>query len=193
MNHSYYPVQKRWRRLRPIYESPMVLEMMHEQMELLSFSRANDNGYEFKPQPFHPELRPSWYDSCDWRFRSRPGPRPQYWEWCCHAACHWIVNTNLFVIRQIEPNRPWQIISSQKHSTIVDLKRELIFDFNFLAMGISVAETWKLASKQRDSKLLPLGSYLKLHKWIDRDGSYWTAEAFFKHKGALIDTLSYRN
>ena len=68
MNKEYYPIQKNWKKLRPIFESPRILQIMHSEMECFNEDRANVGGFEYKRLPFDLSLRPSRYDSCDWRF-----------------------------------------------------------------------------------------------------------------------------
>jgi hypothetical protein len=55
-----------------------------------------------------------------------------------HAACHWLVNFALELAQHVEPNRAWRIITSQEHSTVWDGK-DTLFDFNFLALGVTAA------------------------------------------------------
>lgn len=154
----YYPIQKRWRRLRPLFERPDILRVSHEDMESYSAQRAEDNGYPFRPRPFTLDARPADHDSCDWRFnRGKPGPAPAFHDWACHAACHWVVTTNLIVITELDPGRPWQIATSDLHSTVVDLERQLIFDTNWLALGIAADVCWREAVEHHTSELLPVG------------------------------------
>jgi hypothetical protein len=46
-----------------------------------------------------------------------------------HAACHWLVNFALRLAILAEPARPWQIVSSQAHSTVWD-GQSTLFDCN---------------------------------------------------------------
>ena len=92
----YFDIQKNWRRLKPLFERQDVLTLMHAEMECYVASRAEDYGFEHKPKPFNPDLRPVDYDACDWRFdRTKPGPWPAYWDWACHRACHYVASHNL--------------------------------------------------------------------------------------------------
>ncbi|MDG2112042.1 MAG: hypothetical protein P8N02_05450 [Actinomycetota bacterium] len=106
------------------------------------------------------DLRPSHFDSCDWRSNrgGRPGPAPAYFEYVCHSACHWLVNLNLFVAMQAEPDRPWRIVRSDEHSTVWDGDVTL-WDTNFLALRIDVDEAWTLAAEQPESEVYPPGRY----------------------------------
>lgn len=160
---TYYPIQKRWRRLRPLFERPSILELMHAEMEAYAISRAEDNGYEHRPRPFQLALRPADYDSCDWRWgQGRRGPQPAFWAWVCHSACHWVASHNLAVISELEPDRPWQISTSDTHSTVVDLERELLFDTNFSALQVAPELCWKDAIEHHTAERLGPG-ILMLH------------------------------
>ena len=160
---TYYPIQRKWRQLRPVFERPAVLELMHSEMECYAQARAEDYGYKHKPTPFTWSLRPADYDSCDWRWgNGRRGPQPGYWAWACVGSCHWVASHNLAVISMLEPDRPWQIATSDKHSTVVDLARELLFDPTFQALGLTPEECWKEAVSWHNTELLPIGN-LMLH------------------------------
>jgi len=161
MSPTYYPIQKRWRRLGPIFRSPMVAAIWHPDLELYAQQRAEDYGYQHRPRPYTPELLPQDYDSCDWRWScGRRGPSPAHWAWVTHSACHWLVGLNLFVAQRAEPGRAWRIVTSDKHSTVWDGEQTL-FDNNFLSLGVPAAEAWELAADQPDSQELPVG--LPLH------------------------------
>ena len=92
----------------------------------------------------------------------RRGPHPHFWKWACHGACHWLVNHNLIVISQLEPDRNWQISSSDIHSTVVDIDRQLLFDPSWIAMSIDAEECWDNAVDHDSAELLPPGE-LRLH------------------------------
>lgn len=163
MSATYYPIQRRWRRLRQLYECDVVLEVMYEQMEVFAKVQAEIGGQAYRPRPFTRNLRPADYERCDWWRRSfgRRGPHPSYWAWCCLSACHWLATPNLFVISMLEPARPWQIATSDKHSTVVDLERKLIFDTNWQALQVSPEDCWQKAVVSHSSRLLPVGQYMQ--------------------------------
>jgi len=113
----------------------------------------NEHQYEL---PWH-------YDSCDWRFEIRQGQRgrkPAFWDYTCHAACHWLVDLNLFAAMKAFPLWEWRIITHRKHSTVWngDERDAFLFDLNFLALGVSSKEAWDLAIKGR---ILKPGKFLR--------------------------------
>ena len=166
-NASYYPVQKRWSQLRPVFEQGHIIELMYEQMEIWASIRAEESCCEYKPLPLTPWLRPADYDSGNWRRRfGRRGRLPDYFAWACEGACHWLASTYLFVISEVEPDRPWQIATSSEHSTVVDLQRKLIFDPNVMAQGSYPDACWREAVQHHDSELLPVGNYMKHHPLV---------------------------
>lgn len=95
-------------------------------------------------KPFLAGMFPEEFESCDWRLY-RPTPHPRYWRYVKHAACHWIVNFALRLATLTEPNRPWRIVSSIKHSTVWD-GRHCLFDINFPPFDVPAAECWQLAA-----------------------------------------------
>jgi len=166
----YYPIQRNWSKFRPIYESKPIIRLMYVEMERYRRSCAEDYKFIYIPKLFDFKLRPSDYDGADWRSRSRKpnsgygtrrGPQPAFWAWVCHGACHWVVNINLVVISKLEPNRPWQIATNDKHSNVVDLERKLMFDPNYLAMKVCPLKIWDQQIHSVDSKLLQPGKRKK--------------------------------
>lgn len=106
---------------------------------------------------FLPGMLPEDIDCCDWRCHYRP-PYPRYWAYASHSTCHWIVNFSLRLANLSEPDRPWRILTSTRHSTVWDGELTL-FDFNFQAMGIPVKETFEAACETE----LPVGAYLRTY------------------------------
>lgn len=162
MSPTYYPIQEKWRRLRPLFERPDVLELYHRELEAYnrSMRKVFDGPYSgFKPKQFTLELRPADYDKGDWRFGYRRGPNPGFWAFACSDACHWLTAGHMSVIATLEPDRPWQVAQSEKHSTIVDLERELLFDTNFLAFGTPPEKCWELAVEHPTTEFLEPGQF----------------------------------
>jgi len=89
-----------------------------------------------------------WQDQID-----RKGRRPAFWKYTKMGACHWLVNFNLELARLAEPDRKWRILTSPNHSTVWDGEL-LLFDLNFLAMGVSPKECFEMANK-RGTELMP--------------------------------------
>jgi hypothetical protein len=167
---TYYPIQRKWRQLRPVFEQPHIIELMHEQMEIWASIRAEESFCEHTPRPLTPWLRPADYDSGNWRRRlGRRGRLPDYFEWAAEGACHWLASTYLFVISEVEPDQPWQIATSTEHSTVVDLERKLIFDPNVMAQGSGPEACWKEAVEHHSSELLPVGTYMN-HQPLEANG-----------------------
>ena len=159
---DFYPVQQRWRKVGPIYRSRMAAALWHPDMEAFEQGRAEERGYPYRPTPWRQDLTPSHYDSCDWRWSSgRRGPQPAFWAYTCHSACHWLASLNLWVAMRAEPDRPWRILSSDAHSTVWD-GAEMLWDLNFLALGVSASDAWDLAADEPDSQELPIGQPLHL-------------------------------
>ena len=106
----------------------------------------------FKPGQF-----PRDHESCDWGINHR-GKEPRFWRYVKHSACHWLVNFNLRLAQLAEPDRPWQILTSDDHSTVWDGDQTL-FDLNFVALGVPPEECFRLAN----GKQLKPGSELRVY------------------------------
>jgi hypothetical protein len=90
---------------------------------------------------------PTEFESCDWQFNHR-GRRPAFWAYTKHGACHWLTNFALVLAQRVEPQQSWRIITSPKHSTVWN-GHGLLFDFNFLAMGVPPDECFEMAKKHQ--------------------------------------------
>lgn len=157
---AYLDVQRHWGKLGPIFRSPRAACIWMPCLLEYSMQRAFDHGFKYSPPRSEPYC-PAMFDSCDWRFnREKRGRMPEYWDYVCHSACHWIVDLDLFVAINAYPKIPWRIVSHQKHSTVWngDLGKPVLFDVNFLALGVPAAEALWTAWPGR---LLKPWEYLK--------------------------------
>jgi len=134
----YYDIQKNWKKVKRHLDDPRVVDALVCDFNKFTFGRWRKR-FTAGQYPFD-------FESCDWWVEHR-GRRPQFWMYVKHAACHWLVNFALELAQRVEPNRTWRIITSQKHSTVWDGKGTL-FDFNFLALGVTAAECFRLAHKK---------------------------------------------
>lgn len=148
---NYYPIQKRWRNIKPHIENKEVQRLLVRDFHKYIFGRWN--------KPFLKGMKPHDFENCDWWLDHR-GRMPEYWNYVKHAACHWLVNFNLALARVVEPHKKWRIITSQKHSTVWD-GEETLFDFNFLALQVDPNEAFELA--MQDKKMLPEGKYKRVY------------------------------
>ena len=161
---KFYPIQKRWKKLGPVYRSPEAKAVWLPEMMDYQRQRMADFGVTYAYPQDTPDLRPEDWESCDWRYsQGRKGPQPSFWSFVCHGSCHWLANLSLFVAQQVEPNRPWRIVTSGTHTTVWD-GEETLFDANFVALGITPDQTWELAAGQEDSEFLPAGEFM-LHNF----------------------------
>jgi hypothetical protein len=146
----YYPLQRHWtKKIMPHLTDKKLNAVLVKNFNKLTWGRWR--------QRFTAGQTPFEFESCDWWCEHR-GPMPRYWQYVKHAACHWTANWALELAQLVEPKRQWRIITSQKHSTVWD-GGNLLFDFNFQAMGISPKECFELACE----KELKPNELLKVH------------------------------
>ena len=159
---DFYPIQKRWRKLGPIYRSPEAKAIWLPEMMDYQRQRMEDLGVSYPYPEDTSELRPADWESCDWRWnQGRRGPQPQFWDYVCHASCHWTANLSLFVAMAAEPDRPWRMVSSCAHTTVWD-GAETLWDPQFQALGVSATDAWDRAAGKDDSLILEPGEF-QLH------------------------------
>ena len=71
------------------------------------------------------------YDSSDWRCDVEDAP--WWYTYVCLGNCHAMARLSLIVMKQVEPEVDWQIVSSDEHSTCWDGGHR-IFDMNYMAI-----------------------------------------------------------
>jgi hypothetical protein len=131
----YYDLRRYWRQVEP--------HLKDERLNAILVRDFNKYTYGRWRKRFTRGMFPREFESFDWDI-DHCGPAPRFWRYVKHAACHWLVNFNLRLAMRAEPKRPWRIITSRRHSTVWDGKSWL-FDFNFLALGVSPRECFELA------------------------------------------------
>ena len=83
----YYPIQKNWsRRIEPHLTNKRVQATLVRDFNKYTYGRWR--------QRFLPGMRPTEFESCDWRV-TRGGRQPEYFDFVKHGACHWLVGFNL--------------------------------------------------------------------------------------------------
>ena len=132
---KYYDLKKDWHRVKPHLGDKQLNDILVRDFNKFTFGRWGKNFV-------HGDL-PSDFKSCDWDCNHR-GRRPAFWQYVKHAACHWLVNFTLRLAMLVKPERPWRIITSQRHSTVWD-GGDTLFDFNFQAFGIDPNGCFDLA------------------------------------------------
>jgi hypothetical protein len=147
---KYYNLQRHWtKKIEPHLGNPTLNKILVRDFNKFTFGLWR--------KPFLPGHFPREFENCDWWLGHR-GKEPRFWQYVKHAACHWLVNFNLYLARLVEPNRSWRIITSDRHSTVWDGDQTL-FEFNFLALGIDPDECFRLANEQH----LEPGKERKVH------------------------------
>jgi hypothetical protein len=149
----YYDLKRNWtKRIMPHLDNAELNRVLVTDFNKFTMGRWG-HEYTGTETPF-----PKW-ESCDW-WLDHKGPIPRFWAYTKHAACHWIVNFALCLAKLAESRRAWRIISSDRHSTVWD-RGEMLFDFNFQAIGIDPDECFDIALGSEDSEELAVGEYME--------------------------------
>lgn len=146
---GYFPITKHWHKLKPLFESKEAENLWRFNLRDYAQQKSCEHKFRYK----YDESRyrfPADHDGCDWRC-CRNSRHPEWWDYVCHSACHWLVDMNLWVAMQAYPEVPWQIITQRHHSTIWngDKNNPVLFDLNFLALEVTAKQAWKIASRGR--------------------------------------------
>jgi hypothetical protein len=153
MSIRYYDVGRNWtKKIAPLVNDRAIRAVLVRDFNKFTVGRC---GQRFKDGDL-----PSHFETCDWDVGHR-GKRPKFWDYVRHSACHWLVNFNLKLAESVSPKKPWRILTSDFHSAVYD-GREILFDMNFLALGVTPEESYKAATS-RGAIELPPGEELQVH------------------------------
>ena len=148
MAMRYYDLQKHWsKKIEPHLANKKLNDILVRDLNKRSMGQWG---------------KPFVHGQYPWEYGGREsldghrGPAPRYWKYTQYAACHWLVNFNSKLATLVEPQTPWMIITSDKHSTVWD-GLETLFEFNFLAYGVPAQECFDLASQ--GGTVLPPGKF----------------------------------
>lgn len=84
---KYYNIARNWtKKIEPHPINPTVVRILVRDINKFTFGR-----WEKK---FTAGMTPHQFETCDWWMEHR-GKMPRYWQYVKHAACHWLVNSNL--------------------------------------------------------------------------------------------------
>jgi hypothetical protein len=155
----YYDLQANWRKVKRHIAHPTVQAVLVRDMHKFTYGRWKTD--------FTPGMVPRDVESCDWEWNMRwRGRHPAYWAYVRHSACHWLVNFELELANRVLPDRPWRILSGEKHSTVFD-SDETLFDFNYQAMGVPADQCFQNAFDE----VYPVGKQLEVG-----EPPYWRDE-----------------
>ena len=145
----YYDIKRNWRKVEPLLDAVAVQRVLVRDFNKFTYGKWR-KSFTCGRKPFE-------FESCDWHLFHR-GRRPAYWAYVKHGACHWLCNFWLVTAEHVLPDRPWRIVTSDRHSTVWD-GAETLFDFNFQAFGIDPDECFVMAN----DKELPVGKHRKTY------------------------------
>jgi hypothetical protein len=107
----YYPVAKNWsRKIKPHLNDPRVQTALVRDFNRFTFGRWG--------KPFLAGMRPTDFESCDWRCERR-GRQPEYFNFVKHAACHWTANFLLRLAELSDKNRMENCLVSKTLDSVV--------------------------------------------------------------------------
>lgn len=85
--------------------------------------------------PFVSGMYPGMFDRRSSWLPDSPDPQPRYFRYVVQHAAFKLVNFSLKLATLAVPKEKWRIIHSDDHSTVWSGKN-LLFDFNLLALGV---------------------------------------------------------
>lgn len=156
---KYIDIQKNWRRIKPFLQDDNAKALIKHGMYHYHMNRKyhfESIGVDTSSWKYTGHELPCQYESCDWRWDTeRQEPQPAFWDYVCHSACHWLVDLNFYAAINAFPKNRWVIVSNSEsndgHSNVVDFENKLIFDMNYLAMGIEPMESLEGSLGKDDS------------------------------------------
>jgi hypothetical protein len=166
---KYYDFSRNWSKLiEPVMASQPAQYLLQRDFEkyanlqrrnYIQYARQKNIQITGTEWLYSPNKMPIDYDSCDWRCDRRR--LPAWGDYVCHGACHFIVNTLLYVACAAIPTKAWQIVTSDEHSVVWD-GHNTLFDLNFVTLQIPIDECVAVTFKHPSCRILQVGEYLKL-------------------------------
>lgn len=142
----FYDIGTQWNKLRPIFRAPETRDVWFYEMCLwYHYPMCSESLLETFDTIHQDKRYPRCFTDCEWR--KAQGEEPEWFNWACENACHYLVSLNLFVAQTIAPKRKWRIVSSDLHSTVWDGETTL-FDINAYCFKEDIVETWELATAE---------------------------------------------
>ena len=131
----YYDLKRNWKQIQPHLDDQVLNALLVRDFNKFTYGRWR--------QPFKKGMYPRDFETCDWDLGHR-GKEPRFWRYVKHAACHWLVNFSLHLAMLTVPKKSLRLITSDQHSTVWD-GEDLLFDFNYQAMGVPAQDCFDLA------------------------------------------------
>ncbi len=125
---------------------PHIQEAFHDACSVAAAGKRWESFHWLKfsrvPAPFLPRqgelLRPIDIETSDWRWLQPPGRPPTWHSYTTSHLCHWLCYPNLLLAQHLFPQVDWCIVSSEKHSTVVNFSSRLVFDLYYSAADVSM-------------------------------------------------------
>lgn len=151
---KYVDIDSIWDKIKPLLETGEGFNILQTDFE--KYVNLLHKFYPDKWQWIHGK-KPIYWDYVYWR----PDDSPEWYDYTCHGACHWLANTNLYLAKTIYPNVPWSIVTSPSHTTVWN-REHFIFDMNYLALGQRIESAIYNSIMHDECKLLPAHTYMEL-------------------------------
>lgn len=158
---KFYNVQKNWSKIKPIIETEECKNIWYHDLEISSLTKADQFGFDYHQRDYDEVEYPMDYDSCDWRYDSGRGRKPNYYKYVVHGRCHWVVNMNLYTAMKLIPHKEWRIVSGDIHSTVWN-GEDMVFDINYFILYPKINEWWKELNNASNTFFLEPGVFLQL-------------------------------
>ena len=131
---AYVDIQKNWRGIGPAFHS---IEFQRQTVAEIVIAGKADRFGEKPPEEWRWSSLERFFES------TRRGRRPAFLEFYASGLCHWQARCNLVAARIWKPDRRWQIVRADLHSTVADIGHGLFFDPQYFGIGVPADETFE--------------------------------------------------
>ena len=119
--------------------------------EILSKYSSNRLPAPIKPLEGQQFVLPMQVDSTDWRWGIQ-GRHPKYFDYTCSQACHWLTQANYLLACQLFPEVDWDVLTGKYHTSVVNIENKLLFDLNYVAMGVAAWDAVEMFVRSADDE-----------------------------------------
>jgi len=148
-----YPIFENWdTNIRPHLDNPDLQQILADDFGKYAAGRW---GKRFKCGQF-----PCDFEDYDWTSDFR-GSHPEYFRYVKYGAAHWLVNFYLTLARLVEPERPWRIIRTVRHSSAWDGEAMMFDPYGLALFEGGAPESFVRAVAGSNHEMLAPGELLK--------------------------------
>lgn len=164
---KHYNLSRNWHKFSP--EAPVARQRLDRDLRIYAHHRALEAEDHYRKLGYKNYSSSIGYEvgtmpaELDSRCYAIKAGRPKgYADYILGGGCHWVCNWLLSCIEQVEPNKPWRIVTSDLHTCLWDGNRVLL-DITYQGLDLSIEDSYWNTMCQPSYQCLEPGQELELY------------------------------